>query len=114
MVPEIMSEISKKLSNNCFNVNFHHQGGANPKVMGTVESSSSRCFFGHLAKSNWTNSYGYTNCWENSRAAAVAAAGGGAAGLQYDYEVLICAGVCGGELYKQFACVGEIQKIYRL
>jgi len=27
MVPKIMAEISKKLSNNCFNVNFHHQGG---------------------------------------------------------------------------------------
>ena len=26
MVPDIMPEISKKLSNNCFNVNFHHQG----------------------------------------------------------------------------------------
>ena len=39
MVPEIMSEISKKLSNNCFNVNFHHQGGADPNVMGTVEWS---------------------------------------------------------------------------
>ena len=27
MVPEIMTEISKKQSNNLFNVNFHHQGG---------------------------------------------------------------------------------------
>merc|ERR1712059_133303 len=54
-VPEIMAEISKKLSDNCFNVNFHHQGGgADPKVMGTVEFGSSRRFFWHLAKSDWT------------------------------------------------------------
>ena len=53
-VPEKMAEISKKQSNNCFNVNFHHQGGADPKVMGTIESDSSRCFFWHLAKSDRT------------------------------------------------------------
>ena len=34
MVPEIMSEISKKLSNNCFNVNFHHQRGCWPQSYG--------------------------------------------------------------------------------
>ena len=47
-----MAEISKKQSNNFFNVNFHHQGGADPKVMGTLESGSSRRFHRHLKIQN--------------------------------------------------------------
>ena len=44
----------KKTVKYFFNVNFHHQGGADPKVMGTIESGLSRRFFWHLAKSDRT------------------------------------------------------------
>ena len=62
----------KLLSNNLLVPIFTTRWGGEPKVMGTIESSSLRCFFWHLAKSNWTNSYGDINCWENSRVAAAA------------------------------------------
>ena len=51
--------------------------------MGTVESSSSRCFFWHLGKSDQTYSFQDINCKENSRgggAGAGAGAGTGGAG----------------------------------
>ena len=46
----------------CLMSSFTTRGGANPKVMGTVESGSSRCFFWHLAKSDqpyssWDNGW---------------------------------------------------------
>ena len=47
-----MAEISKKQSNNFFNANFHHQGGADPKVMGTIESGLSRQLHRHLKIQN--------------------------------------------------------------
>ena len=45
---------------------FTTRRASDPKVMGTVESGSSRWFFWHLAKSNRTNGYRDINCWENS------------------------------------------------
>ena len=71
-----------------FNANFHHQGGIDPKAMGTIESVSLRHFFWPLAKSDQTYGYGDIKCWGNSRGGA---AGGGAAarGVQYDSKVLI-------------------------
>ena len=73
-----------------FDSNFYHHGGADPKVIGTYESSSLRHFFWHLAKSNWTYGYRDIKCWENSGAAAEAgAAGGAAAGVHFDSKVLM-------------------------
>ena len=56
--------------------------GADPKVNGTIESSSLRHFFWHVAKFDQTYCYGNINCWEHSGTAA-------AAGVQYDSKVLM-------------------------
>ena len=52
------TKMFKKLHFQCFGTNFYHQWAPNPKVVGTIETSSSVCFFWHLAKSNLMNSYG--------------------------------------------------------
>ena len=65
---------------------FTTKGGADPKVMGTVESDSSRHFFWHLAKSDQTYGSQDINCQENSGGAGAAAA---AAGVHYTSKVLI-------------------------
>ena len=63
---------------------------SDPKVIGTIESGSLRCFIWPLAKSNQKNCYGDINYQENSRAgAAVTAAGGAATGVQYNSKVLM-------------------------
>ena len=74
-------DISKKQSNNLFDANFYHQGCADPKVMGTVESSLLR----HL--SDQTYSYGDIKCLDNSIGGAAAGGGGG---VHYDSKVLTC------------------------
>ena len=68
---------------------FTTRGGADPKVMGTVESGSSRWFFWYLAKSDWTYSYGDIKCQEHSRGGGAATGGGGGRGVQYNSKVLI-------------------------
>ena len=55
---------------------FTTRGGADPKVIGTVESGLSRCFFWNLAKSDQTYSYRDIKSQKNSRAAAAVAVGG--------------------------------------
>ena len=52
---------SPKTVKYCFDANSHHQGGVDPKVMGTVESGWSRHFFWHLAMSDQTYGYGVIN-----------------------------------------------------
>ena len=52
---------------------FTTRMASDPKVMGTVESGSSRRFIWHLAKSNQTYGYGDIKCQENSAGAAAAA-----------------------------------------
>ena len=45
---DIFHFFEEKKSNNIFDVNFHHQGGHDPKVRGTVGSSLSKQFHRHL------------------------------------------------------------------
>ena len=66
--------ISKKQSNHFLVSICTTRGAPDPKIMGTIESGLSTCFFWHLAKYDQTYHSGDIKCWENSRGGAAAVA----------------------------------------